>query len=132
MENYNTFEEKRDVLFEAANELAKLIGMAWDIIFEKWPVSKEMWVEEGDEEILTFYNANFHIQRTMGAFALNSIICKSLSETGGLDIFKDILEKCTLTTDDWSTMGAFAGLNSQGGIKKIKDAVLKDYEDSKV
>ena len=127
MADYPTFQQKKNKLFELAGQVATQLGKAWDYVFIKWPVTHEMWVEEGSDEIKTYYNEQYYIQRTMGVYAFNGILCKCLEKPNGMDVFFDIIRSCTLSLQEWSTKGIFSGISSQSGVKKIKERILQDY-----
>ena len=63
----------------------------------------------------------------MGAFAINKLIAESIRDHGSIDQFKEIIELCDLTTEDWRIDGQFAGISSLSGANKIKDTVMSGY-----
>lgn len=86
---------------------------------------------EGDENILTYYNKDYYLQRTMGAFAINKLIAESIKDGNSIDQFKEIIELCDLKVEDWRVDGQFAGISSLSGANKIKEKVLMGYNTKK-
>lgn len=121
------FKEKCEVLYGLAEEIYCQLSECWNLVFEKWPITNEQWLTEGDENILTYYNKDFYLQRTMGAFAINKLIAESIGNSGSIDQFKEIIELCDLTTIDWRVDGQFAGISSLSGASKIKDTIMIGY-----
>lgn len=118
------FVGKSKVLLDIANKISDDVASCWNVVFDKWPVYEEKWVKESDDNILTYYNNNYYLQRTMGTFAINKLICDSILKTGSISEFIDIINKCKLTINDWSSDGQFAGISSQSGVSKIKETIL--------
>lgn len=127
---YKSFEEKKNVLCKYAEQMVVALGGSWNYVFEKWPISREAWIVEGYEQIVTYYNEDYYLQRTMGTFAINNIICSCIKK-GNIDMFKEIINDCTLSVDDWNTMGLFSGLSSLSGANKIKEKILEGYVNQK-
>lgn len=121
------FKEKCKVLYGFADEIYCQLSECWNLVFEKWPITKEQWFIEGGDNVLTYYNKDYYLQRTMGAFAINKLIAESIRDHGSIDQFKEIIELCDLTTEDWRIDGQFAGISSLSGANKIKDTVMSGY-----
>jgi DGQHR domain-containing protein len=121
------FKEKCKVLYDFADEIYCQLSECWNLVFEKWPITKEQWFVEGGDNVLTYYNKDYYLQRTMGAFAINKLIAESIRDHGSIDQFKEIIELCDLTTEDWRIDGQFAGISSLSGANKIKDTVMSGY-----
>ncbi len=121
------FKEKCRALYSLADEIYLQLAECWNLVFEKWQITKEQWLIEGDENVLTYYNKDYYLQRTMGAFAINKLICESIRDRGSIDQFKEIIELCDLTIMDWRVDGRFAGISSLSGASKIKEAIMSGY-----
>lgn len=121
------FKGKCKVLYGLADEIYCQLSECWNLVFEKWPITKEQWLVEGDENVLTYYNKDYYLQRTMGAFAINKLIAESIRDNDSIDRFKEIIELCNLTTKDWRVDGEFAGISSLSGANKIKETVMSGY-----
>lgn len=127
----NNFKDKCDVLYDLADEVYIQLSECWNCVFEKWPLTIEQWLVEGDENILTYYNKDYYLQRTMGAFAINKLIAESIKDGNSIDQFKEIIELCDLRVEDWRVDGQFAGISSLSGANKIKEKVLMGYNTKK-
>lgn len=124
------FKDKCNVLYSFADEIYCQLSECWNLVFEKWPITKEQWLVEGDENILTYYNKDYYLQRTMGTYAINKLIVESIRDNGSIDQFKKIIELCHLTIKDWSVDGQFAGISSLSGVNRIKETVMISYKQS--
>lgn len=127
----NDFKDKCDVLYDLADQVYIQLSECWNCVFDKWPVTMEQWMVEGDENILTYYNKDYYLQRTMGAFAINKLIAESIKDGNSIDQFKEIIELCDLKVEDWRVDGQFAGISSLSGANKIKEKVLMGYNTKK-
>jgi hypothetical protein len=130
IDDYQTFEEKKSILDKKAEEIAHILGSAWNYVFGKWPIFRESWVTEGYEQFVTYYNEEYYLQRTMGTFAINSIICACIKGPS-FNRFFEIIDDCTLSVEDWHTMGMFSGISSLSGANKIKEKILEGYINKK-
>jgi len=123
-----------DEIFEFVDYNAKkianeLLNPCWEIIYYKWEKCFKNAIEISNyEDIETFFNKDYYLQKTMGAKALNGLIFDCLKDhcediSNAIMQFKKRIEKSMLINDDWKVGGKLAGLSSEAGFRKIKDLI---------
>lgn len=127
LKNVEEYQKKKVILEKLAEEIAEeIFGNGWNYVFNKWKVVSLNKVFDGEEFVKTYYNKEYYLQRTMGAYAINDLIVKSYLENKNLDDFINWIDSSDLIAEDWSIGGKFSGMSSQSGIYKIKKIITGD------
>lgn len=128
--NKNSFDEIFSYVDNKAKEIANgLLGPCWEVIYYKWNECFRKPVEITNyEEIETFFDTDYYLQKTMGTKAINWLIYDYLKENNGnvenaIIQFKERIQKSMLSNNDWKVGGRFLGLSSESGFKKIKELI---------
>lgn len=104
----------------------------WEIIENKWGnCFTETHISIEDTRDIIRYNEFYFIQKTVGTKAVFTIFLdclKNNSLSDALNMFERIINKSSLSYDDWGKNRVFDGLSSLSGMKVIVD-IIKNGRD---
>ncbi|WP_025118628.1 DGQHR domain-containing protein [Bacillus sp. H1m] len=125
-----SFEGKLSFVNKFAGIISEeLLIPCWNVICVKWSECFEELLDFNNfEEVGTLYNKKYYIQKTMGAKSINGLIGQILNQNDRdisltVTSFKKRIYNSNLTSESWEVGGAFSGLSSEAGFKKIRELI---------
>ena len=126
---------KSDIILfteKAAKDISIFIDKAWQYVSQKWPncFKEDYAIDNEGELVRTNFDNSYYIQRTLGSKTLNVILGEVVKNHGMKDrsliMFKELIFKSQLKSDDWRAGDLFAGLSSDSGFRKARRIVRNE------
>lgn len=121
--NQQTHEETIKSLNEIADDISKIINVAWEAVRFKW---KSCFLETEEGLSAEVFDKTYYLQKTTGANAIHTILENEIAYINNqfdLTQFKNIISDSPLKTEDWAVGGILSGLTSQSGFKTAENLI---------